>query len=486
MNRLLQQDKLGLPIPKAYNPAYQVVPRLPTLFDVLPIHVPRNNVVLEFFQRLGFETMQYAPEPMNSVVYMDEMLRGVLDLSIMTLVVYVAFYATANASPAVRRAAAVVVSGMVLLWPIQAGRGETWLFNFFRPAIGFRSALLAWDIFQIRTVHEVQSWSFRLFVCHLWFFPVEEVQLREREQREGFKRCPRMQCLKQMAVGVVQGVFAVVLLLAVPPKEAKAQMRPLVYHIYTLVMCVEIFLLLSSGGLLLFNLVGLVTGIEQEVMFQNPFFTTRLRYFWSRWNRAIATVLHRVIFGGRNTYQTLEQRKEEEARKAHASQQADMSTSGVDARSGAAARRRAPPGSTDRSAELSKDAGAPVAQKRSSFVKKSCLAVLTFFVSGLFHEYLIFFATPHHFGYNTLFFVLNGLATVLSSGIERFAPRVHRTIPNWLRYIFMVSFALATGPLFFAPFVESNFFANFQETLFLALPSDMARPLPMFVYVLGK
>ncbi|WFD04398.1 hypothetical protein MOBT1_003107 [Malassezia obtusa] len=467
-----------LPIPPEYNPVTAFVPRLPTLMDFVPFPVPRHNVVLEFFQRMGFKTLQYGPVGMNSVVLIDECLRLYIDILVLTVIVYTLYYATASASPQVRRATAFVACGCVLFWPLVVGRGQSAVFNFFRPAIGFRSSLLAWDIFQIRPMHEVKSWSRTLFVAHLWFFPKEEEQLAEREKREGFKRDPRIQSLKQLPVGLVQFFFALLLLLTIPPKEVYANMHWLTYRVYCFTFGVDIFMLLSSGGLFLFNMFGLITGIEQEAMFQNPFFTTRLRHFWSRWNRAIATVLHRVIFGGKKTFQTLDQRKAMEKRKAGEAQGASTA---VDAQGGSAQQRKRAAGSSQ-----AEPAAAPSKRDVSSFLTKSGLALATFFVSGLFHEYLLFFASPYKFGYNTVFFMLNGLGTVLSSAVERFCPSLHRRIPGWLRCIIMLIFYACVSPFFFAPFIESNFFAHFQEMAFTILPSDMPRPRPMFVYLFGE
>jgi hypothetical protein len=72
------------------------------------------------------------------------------------------------------------------------------LLDFWRPALGFRSALLVWDIFKIRTKEEVEGWNFNRFLAHLWAFPMEEEDIAERERKEGFKRDPRIQNIKGM------------------------------------------------------------------------------------------------------------------------------------------------------------------------------------------------------------------------------------------------------------------------------------------------
>lgn len=471
-------SKPVLPIPAESNPLPAIVPKLPSLLDLVPIKFPKYNVVTRFAHQLGLETAEYPPVKLSMTQFIDESLRFALDAAVLTTIVYMVHLITARAPPAVRRVGAFGAAGVVLFWPLLVGTGESALLNFLRPGIGFRSALLAWDILQIRTVEEVQSWSLIEFVGYLCFFPVEKEVLEEREKREGFKRNARLQCLKQFPTALCQLFFASVFLLFIPPREHVNEISSVVYCVYSILMGVEVFLILSSLGLLVMNLFGLLVGMEQEPMFQNPFFTTRLRYFWSRWNRAIATVLHRVIFGGRKTYKTLEERRAEEARTAENS----GASSAVDAKATTLRQRKS--GSVAPTRQPTDAPPAP--RRRSSFVKKSMLALLTFLVSGLFHEYLVFFAAPYHFGCETAFFVLNGLGTVLSSGLERFFPKINNKIPGWVRYIAMVSFYASVGYLFFAPFIEANFFANFQHLIFAALPSDMAKPRPMFVYVFGK
>lgn len=480
-----------LPLPAAYDPLPRIVPRIPTPLDFSPVRVPPETAVLDAFRRLGFDTMQYARNELDSVMFANELFRMLLDVAVMTVVICTVFQRTAHAKPAVRRNAALVLSALVLLWPVLVGRGEVTAFNFLRPAVGFRSSLLVWDLFQIRTVQEVQSWSIMRLVAHLWFFPMEQERIEERERHDGYKRDPRAQSLRNLPLGLVQGAVSLVLLLFVPPKAAYDEMHWLNRRCYCFLLGITIFLLLSSGGLIIFNLFGLITGIEQEAMFHNPWFTTRLRHFWSRWNRAIATVLHRVIFGGEKTFKTLEERKAAEARAAKGtSNDAQGTSSAVTGASGAAQRRTrasSSPSSSSSSSEEEEGNGAEADQRRKrAFWTKSGLAMLTFFTSGLFHEYLITFASPYHYGYNTLFFLLNGAGTVLSSGVERFYPAVHHRIPAWFRYMLMIAFYLCVSPLFFAPLLAGDFFAHLQEVAFMMLPHDRPPARPMFVFLFGK
>lgn len=478
-----------LPLPAAYDPLPRLVPRIPTPLDFSPVPVPHETAVLNAFRRLGFDTLQYARNELDSVAFANELLRILLDVAVMSVVIYAVFQRTAHAAPQVRRAAALVLSGLVLLWPVLVGRGEVTVFNFMRPAVGFRSSLLVWDLFQIRTVQEVQSWSCTRFVAHLWFFPMEQERIEERERQDGFKRNPRMQSLRNFPLGLVQGAASLVLLLFVPPKAVYDEMHWFNYRCYCFLLGITIFLLLSSGGLLMFNTFGLITGIEQEAMFHNPWFTTRLRHFWSRWNRAIATVLHRVIFGGEKTFKTLEERKAAEKRAAQGASDTAQGTSSAVASAGGAQRRTRASSSPSSSSSSSSSDGERDGEASGAYRKfwtKSGLAMLTFLISGLFHEYLISFASPHYFGYNTLFFLLNGLGTVLSSGVERFYPAVHQRIPGWARYLLMLAFYLCASPLFFAPLIAGDFFAHLQEVALMMLPHDRPPARPMFVFLFGK
>ncbi|WFD41479.1 hypothetical protein MPSI1_000108 [Malassezia psittaci] len=480
-------EKPVLPFPPKYDPVPFLLRYIPSPLDYSPVPVPRPEEWMRFFRRCGFETMQYSSSMLTSDMFLNEGLRLILDLLVMTIIFYVVYHSTSRSSPTVRLIVSICMAGLLILWPVVVGTGKCAVFNFLRPAVGFRSGLLVWDIFQIRSVEEVESWSWAMFIAHLWLFPTEPEQIEERVRKTGRRRNPRIQSLMNFPLGLVQGAFGLLLLLFVPPKSAAMQMNFIPYSFYCILMGMLVFLLLSSGGIVIFNSFGLITGIEQEAMFQNPWFTTRLRHFWSRWNRAIATVLHRVIFQGQGTYKTLEERKIEEAREQMQSHNTEGQSTAMNKAPSSSSLQHRKPASLKESSEKH-----PNSQSNSSkpdpnqFLKKSALAVLTFLVSGLFHEYLIYFATPHRFGRNTLFFLLNGIAAALSSAVEQFCPNVHNRIPGWFRYILMLAFYTCVSPLFFAPFIEGDFFSHFQDAAFLALPSSWPKPRPMFVFLLGR
>ena len=198
--------------------------------------------------------------------------------------------------------------------------------------------------------------------------------------------------------------------------------------------------MLSSGGALSLNAFGLVFGVEQLPMFENPFFTTSIRTFWSRWNRAIASVLHRVIFQGKNT----NVRQAPEKKHEHKSP--------------------------------------PRLDKRFFF--HSLQAIMTFLVSGLLHEYLLHFSPPPRLhGSQTLFFVLNGFMTVASTYVSKFHPALVQRTPVVIRYMLLMSFFLIFAPLFFIPIQANNMLAEGQCLLqHLLFPRNETPTQGTFLY----
>ncbi|WFD30682.1 hypothetical protein MSPP1_001704 [Malassezia sp. CBS 17886] len=484
-----------LPVPREWNPIYYIVPHLPTLGDLLPVKLPNHNVVKEFFEQHGFEVILYEGRaPVPFVQFMDEFARVWMDLIAYGFLTYAVYHASTKASQRTRDGIALGLIAALYTWPFLVGLGSAELFNFLRPAIVFRSSLLLWDIFHIRTTDEVLHWGLVMFLNHLYLFPVEDDELRRREERVGHRRSARYECAKDILLrGIPQALFGLPLLWLFPPGDVDASLPWLKRSLYHVPMAFAVFFLLSAGGIFMLGSLGFLCNIEQMPMFENPFFTTRLRIFWSRWNRAIATVLHRVIFGGRNTYKTVDVRT-----RVPASKDSFFDTDGADstnegARADGLRKRRvagAVPNGTVAAADEKKSGGdakpAPRRKSVRSFVNKAIAAVLTFFVSGLFHEYLLLYVSPCKPGLNTIFFVLNGFGTVLSSGVERFFPNFNAKIPPMVRYMVMVAFYLAIAPLFFAPFSHTDFFSSMQRMTHWALPTGMERPKPMFVYIFGK
>lgn len=149
---------------------------------------------------------------------------------------------------------------------------------------------------------------------------------------------------------------------------------------------------------------------------ENPLGTTNIRLFWSHWNRAIATVLHRVVFGGGKrkgssaTRRPSKGRAAQLARKQHldhlSETEAEHPTKSEDEDSGSRARSSGlrPMTKADGNGQLtnrkggasnsnagSKNGGKPSNKSKGSFLPKAAAAMATFIMSGIFHEHITYF-----------------------------------------------------------------------------------------------
>ncbi|WFD27693.1 hypothetical protein MNAN1_002697 [Malassezia nana] len=416
----------GLPLPRALNPALVLVPRMPRFLDLVPQLRVRENIWSYWLGPWGAEVKAYPGPPFSLETFCDEALRMILDLVLFFFLACLAYRITAHHARW-RCLAALLLIHVLYTWSLVL-HGQSALINFLRAALAFRTSLLVWDIFTIRTPAEVQSWSMARTFAQLWLFPVEVDDLPPDEPADAPGRT-RLRCLQGIAEGLVYMVGAQLFLPLFPPMEVVRVMPKYQYMIYVVFMVLGLYVMLSSFGVLATNVAGLFLGVEQAPLFENPFCTTSVQQFWSRWNRAIATVLHRVIFGGRNTFRSKQ--------------------------------RRAPPSPNQPPPPLSR------------FAKTSLTALATFLVSGLFHEFLLYCATPGLFGWQTLFFVLNGVLAVLSNALARYAPGVVRCTPIPVRFALLVLFACVTSHLFFIPLQTHNMLAE-PQMLFqhLVLPRD--------------
>jgi hypothetical protein len=241
-------------------------------------------------------------------------------------------------------------------------------------------------------------------------------------------------------------------------------------------------LALFGDGLL--KLIGMTCNVEMADMFENPLGTINIRLFWSHWNRAIATVLHRVVFGGgRNTKSSIKNQK-----KTPDSTTASKSTARGDKRLEALKNRKHLDHLSETEVESSKtddeddarrkrakannlkmtqsngtsgaaaktDANKP--KKSSPFYPKAIAAIATFAMSGIFHEHITYFTLDYADGKNFLFFLLNGLATVFSTWFKRTFPKANAAIPTAVSVLLLHAFFLAVVPLFCTPFIKRGFF----------------------------
>ncbi|KAL9932633.1 hypothetical protein V8E36_008332 [Tilletia maclaganii] len=433
---------------------------------------------------------------------------------------------------------------LFLVWPTLTPQSGAMLLDFFRPALGFRTALLTWDIFILRPVEEVEAWHPFNFFAQLWAFPRELDEIAIRTEKEGYQRNPRIENLKRLPKVAVELVILMLSLYFVPPYELTKNMSQLAFHCYNDILGVCILMALAAicDGLL--SAMGIIIGVEMADMFENPLGTTNLRLFWSHWNRAIATVLHRVVFAGHKGARKNLDRKIATAKALNGSQSAanailrrrhldglseteyaettddddataasngkasgvNGSTTTTNGKTTTTTRRRetsqlkltsTAPGADDKSKKRSAAAAAAAAQasgkedaSKSSgsgtkFSTKAISAILTFACSGIFHEHITYFTLGFANGENFLFFLLNGFGTVGTTWFKRTFPKQNAAIPTWVSVILLHLFFLAVSPLFCAPFIRSGFFIQL-EALFYEIGPFKHRSRGAFIWLFGN
>ncbi|KAK0519121.1 hypothetical protein OC834_007491 [Tilletia horrida] len=479
-----------------------------------------TDPVLDFARKAGFKVTEYNQPryPLWPAAFAFLQTLGFI-LGTGALA-YFLYHGIAKRSQAGKWLCSVSLISLFLLWPTITPQSGAMLLDFFRPALGFRSALLIWDVFMLRPVEEVNSWHPFQFFAQIWAFPRELDEIAVRSEREGYVRSPRIENLKRMPKVLLELVILILTLYVVPPYEYTKNMSQLAFHLYNDALGVSILMALAAicDGLL--SLMGIVIGVEMADML-------------SHWNRAIATVLHRVVFGGSKAARNQVDRKIVAAKALNGSQSAahallrrkhldglseteyaettddddaaangNGTSSGVKQQStnGAARRRDASqlrltstaPGADDKSKKSSKKGNGAVAQPTASqqasskkFTSKAISAILTFACSGIFHEHITYFTLGFANGENFLFFLLNGFATVGTTWFKRTFPEINSKIPTWASVIMLHLFFLAVSPLFCAPFIRSGFFIQL-EALFWEIIPVANRSRGAFVWVFGS
>ncbi|CDU25892.1 uncharacterized protein SPSC_06063 [Sporisorium scitamineum] len=474
-----------------------------------------SDPVLDTFRNLGFEVVEYdvPPYPLWTAGIMSvRMLSFIVGSAV---VAYFLYHKVAVKSQVGKWFSILFLISSLLAWPLVTGRSGVMLLDFWRPALGFRSCLLVWDIFHIRTVQEVNSWSFARFFAQLWTFPKELDEIAERTAEEGYERNARIENLKGMPKVAIEFFAMFATLYFIPPYELTRNMSQLAYHCYcdALGVCILMALALFGDGLLKF--LGILINVEMADMFENPLGTTNIRLFWSHWNRAIATVLHRVVFGGGKSKVTLRNKKAAQAAAAkqrfshmdglsetdagHTSGEDDpahsngnggrkRNTSGLKPLSSVKGdaevrkRKNATPAKANGGA-AGKAGGAPA--KKASFLPKAAAAIVTFAMSGIFHEHITYFTLGFANGENFLFFLLNGVATVTATWFKRSYPELNNKMPTVVSVLMLHAFFLAVIPLFCSPFIKSGFFVQLEALRYELMPIR-DRPRGSFVYLFGQ
>lgn len=281
-----------------------------------------------------------------------------------------------------------------------------------------------------------------------------------------------------------EGVLLLLTLYLVPPYEITETMSQFAYHCYCDALGMSILMALALFGDGMLKLIGIFCNVEMADMFENPLGTVNIRLFWSHWNRAIATVLHRVVFGGgRNTKSSVKNQK-----KGGSNDSSSGKSTAQDKRLQALKNRKHLDHLSETEAEASKtddedderrkkarsnglkmtqangSAGKvngnvkKAEQKKKPFYPKAIAAIATFAMSGIFHEHITWNTLHYADGKNFLFFVLNGLATVFSTWFKRTFPEANARIPTVVSVLLLHGFFLAVIPLFCTPFIKKGFF----------------------------
>lgn len=483
----------------------------------------KKDPILEAARSFGFKVTEY-DLPAYPVRQLAGVANELLAFMIASTVVCYFLYHFVAKTPFLRQACVGGMIATLMAWPIVTGQSGIMLLDFWKPALGFRSCLLVWDIFNIRSDEEVKNWSPPRFFCHLWAFPKEEEEIAERAQEEGFKRNAIWENAKGLPKVFLEGILLLLTLYVIPPYELTRKMSQFSYHCYcdALGFCILMALALFGDGLL--KLIGMACNVEMADMFENPLGTVNIRLFWSHWNRAIATVLHRVVFGGgRNTKSSLKNKKkakkldsanklinghisvnqrrhldhlsETEAESARTEDEEDAKRAGRRARqqgltmtSSPLAKGNGTEGSNEKTngnANGNSSSGGSSSKSRSPFLPKAAAAIATFAMSGIFHEWITAMTLHYASGENFLFFVLNGVATVVSTWFRRSYPDLNAKIPTLVAVLMLHSFFLAVIPLFCAPFIQRGFFMQLEGLKYELLPWQ-TRKRGSFIYLFGE
>jgi hypothetical protein len=84
--------------------------------------------------------------------------------------------------------------------------------------------------------------------------------------------------------------------------------------------------------------------------------------------------------------------------------------------------------------------------RKKPFYVNAFFALLTFFASGVYHEYLNHFSFGGSDGSNMIFFMAQGFATVVYAALRKSFGKQMDSMPGWLGVMFSTGFVWATSP----------------------------------------
>lgn len=393
---------------------------IPMVYELIPFYSLNRNPLAEAAAHFGFPVLYYEgikPNMSYFIASVMDVLAVSIAMHICISILYRGIICNLNTW---RRPVAIIISAIILVVPTYYTSDlHTVCFMFL--AESFRVSLNFYDVAVLRG-DEIRQLSNAEFFAYLWLLPLPREQIAEREKIEGKKRDPRLQCLRLLPHAMIQGFISCIILMFMPPKDLYEPMSLIHKTLYSSIASLAIFNIIAGIVTIPIYVAGIVLGVEMAPTFQNPFTAVGLRTFWSRWNRLIATVLHRVVFGGKGTNKTVDVRKKEQAKH--------------------------------------KAEGRPA----PNVAVMSAKAMLTFIVSGIFHEYMLRYSAKEPIlGPNTLFFIVNGVATIASTMLATAFPKLNKQTPNIVKQVAMYTFGVLVTPLFCTPYYHSGYFTEGQS-----------------------
>ncbi|WFD35912.1 hypothetical protein MCUN1_002781 [Malassezia cuniculi] len=410
--------------------------RVPLPHEIVPGLLPSKNPLVSVAQYFGIEVHSYPAGHLDIVQFLAQEL-DVITCIFVFHVILVALYYTVVRNLGSARTLGTLVICAALLCAGAVYEADYPFVNFTWLAVMFRAALNMWDVSILRTDEEVDDWSIVEFFSHLWALPLERSVLAERE-KQGIKVNVRVQAVRRLIIAAAHSLWLCVLLYVIPPYHIFVKLPQVKRSAYMFVMSLAVFHALAGLITLPTEGLALITGCEQAETLKNPFTAVGLRIFWSRWNRMIATVLHRVIFGGRGTHKSVDDRKKEK-------------------------------------------------QAKPNRLVAICKAMLTFLVSGIFHEYLIYFSVKEPIvGINTLFFLYNGVACIASTMLAVSMPKLNKSFPDILKIALMHCFFFTVAELFLPPYIKGGYFTDGQAIFNNLVYARTQNPTNVFISIFGE
>lgn len=393
---------------------------IPMAYELIPFYSINRNPLAEAAVHFGFPVLYYEGIKSNMSYFIASIMDVLTVAIIMHVCISILYRGVVCNLNTWRRPITIIISAIILVVPTYY-TNDLHTVRFMFLAESFRASLNFYDVAVLRG-DEVNQLSNAEFFSYLWLFPLPREQIAEREKIEGKKRDPRLQCLRLLPHSAIQGFIACIILMFMPPKDVYEPMSWILKILYSSIASFAIFNIIAGIVTIPIYVAGAIIGVEMAPTFQNPFSAVGFRGFWSRWNRLIAAILHRVVFGGKGTNKTVDMRKKEQAKR--------------------------------------KAEGRPA----PNMAVMSAKAMLTFIVSGMFHEYMLRYSAEEPIlGPNILFFIVNGIATIVSTMLATAFPKLNKQTPNIVKQVAMFTFGFLVAPLFCTPYYYSGYFTEGQS-----------------------